>query len=153
MKKLFVYSILCVLTISVYAQPSAGGKKVLSLEDAILRQFSELRPKSLSGLKWVKETGQISYFNDQRDEIIVSLPNTRKPDTRIELFRVNESLNLAMKRFPAINWLNANTFYFQHKNAFYKYDLSARKGDMLLSFSERATATDYNEVANHLAYT
>ncbi|MEM9919997.1 MAG: DPP IV N-terminal domain-containing protein, partial [Bacteroidota bacterium] len=45
------------------------------------------------------------------------------------------------------------TFYFQHKNAFYKYDLSARKGDMLLSFSERATATDYNEVANHLAYT
>ncbi|MEO1627832.1 MAG: DPP IV N-terminal domain-containing protein, partial [Bacteroidota bacterium] len=153
MKKLFLFFSFCVLAISVYAQPTTSGKKELTLEDAILRRFSDLYPDRLMGLQWVKGTGQISYFSPKRDQLIISLPNTRKPDIRVELFQLNESLDLALKAFPSVSWLDANTFYLSYKGAYYKYDLSARKGERLLSHPENAANKDYHASANALAYT
>ena len=154
MKKVICFIYLLSITLSVYAQNTASqAKKKLTLEDAIVKRFSTFYPKRPIDLKWVSGTEQISYQSENRDELILHLPNTRRPDISLKLFQLNESLELAMRAMPIITWINANSFYFRHQGAYYVYNLDTRKGSTLLSFPNDAQNLDFHAESKRLVYT
>ena len=139
------------LCISYYG--SAQKLENLSLEDAVLQRFAKLRPQGLTDAQWVTGSQQLSYLLEDRQLLLMTWPGTKRADIRLELREVNENLDIDMKAFPRLSWLNPNVFYFHYKNAYYQFDMKNRKGEKVLSHPEGIVNLDYHGESKHLAYT
>ena len=68
---------------------TAFGQKELTLEQAVLRQGTEFRPKTLPGFSWLPGTDEYSFVSND-SLIIVNVTDSKK--TFVTLSEVNEAL-------------------------------------------------------------
>lgn len=159
MKKLvslFSFSLLIFLSLSSKAQD-----KLLSVEDAVLKQRTTLSPDRLSQLQWIPNVYKFSFVGKKlgKDILIVQDAQTLKQDSILSLFDFNlawrnfMSNEKDMTRFPFITWENATEFRFFYSNAYYKLNIQTNKVSLLAKAPANAEDLDYDATSQKLAYT
>jgi dipeptidyl-peptidase-4 len=145
------YILLFLLTLvlqSVSAQP-----KTLTLEDAILKQFSELAPERLNNPQWIPGEPSLAYLSPEGDALIRRGVRQDVIGNIATVAEFKKVLNLDLRRIPNYSWLDKSRFYFQNGNAYYQWDISNQKGEKIADIPEGVANTDLQANARLLAYT
>lgn len=97
-----------------------------------------LRQKNISGLSWRGVTNFFTYV-DNNCLIQKSAASPDKADTLVTLAELNGAMNsrrgAGLQRFPFVNWLDDNRFYFISGSGVYLYDLTARSAEKVNEYS------------------
>ena len=154
---------ICVLFLFIsFVQTAFAQSKLLSMEDAILRQRTTLAPAKLQQLMWVKGSGNFSYVdtNDNSDILIIGQAESHKQARKIgaTLSQINDALEhehfAALKTFPEIQWKSASQFTFEGQQKLFAFDINS-KSISVESNRELEEGAENTDVAtnNYVAYT
>ncbi len=159
MKKYFFipYLILC-WSLSVHAQT-----KLLSMEDAFIRQKTTLAPSKLKQLMWVKGSNNYSYV-DTKDSIDILILGNGESDkkplkTLTTIVEINDALGKSklksLKTFPQIQWKNVDQFTFETEKKLLAYDLKSKiiSIESTRDFGENTENIDVAGKTNYVAFT
>ena len=126
----------------------------LSLEDAVLKRWTSLKPENLKDLKWNNEE---DFFSYQKSDTIIYICNyTNELLDSISLADLNKSFKGEdrMLKVPSISWISRHTFRFRNNNKFYLYNNERGfQSKSVFSVKEKATSIDFNNQNNKYAYT
>lgn len=126
--------------------------QTLSIEEAVTGRNGELYPDRPQGLKWVKDKDYFSII--EGDSILYVKDRRGKIKETITLNILNESFESSnLNSFPNPNWISSNSFWFQHKNAFYTYEMGDARVKLAAKCAGEANNTDYHPGSQKVAYT
>ncbi len=129
MKKIVHTTCLLLFCFTVLAQ-----NKMLTVEDAVLKQRTSLAPERLSQLMWIPNSHNFVYVakRNGKECIVKQNADTQKRDTifTIEDFKtVFASAGTETKmpeRFPFFTWIDEQTFRFFYNNGWYTINTESR---------------------------
>lgn len=150
-----------VLVIFLISRPLSAQEKMLTVEDAVLKQRSVLAPDRLSQLQWIPNTSKFAYVGKKegKEVLIVQDAEGLKRDTVLNMFDFNiawrntMATEKDMNRFPFLTFQDANSFRFYYKNAYYLFKLNPLKVTLLAKAPENAEDLDFDPTSQKLAYT
>jgi dipeptidyl-peptidase-4 len=159
MKKIFYSACLMFgLILSCKAQT-----KMLTMEDAIIRQKTSLAPAKLRQLMWVKGTADFSYVDTLNSADALMLRNAESSKQQAKaialLSEINNQLGQihinSLKQFPVTQWKNSNQFTFETDKKLLAYDLKTKTLTVEASrdFGTDAENVDVADKTNYVAYT
>lgn len=138
----------------------SAQQKLLSVEDAVLKQRSTLAPERLSQLQWIPTSNLFSYVGkkDGKDILIVQDALSLKRDSILGM----DDFAVALKNllpneksvtwFPSITWINPLAFRFFYDNGYYFFNLNSKKINLLAKAPKDAENLDFEPITNKLAY-
>lgn len=141
------------LLFSVHAQD-----KPLTIEDAVLRQFTTYAPTDVKQLNWVPGSESFSYVKTIDEEVL--LLGGDADDKKRKIFARLDELNEALKaigakerkRFPPHRWTSGSTLRFRIGTEFFLYDIQTKKAARVNSYDKDAENIDLN-LQHGVAYT
>ncbi len=158
MLKKFVFCITFFTSAQIIAQT-----KLLTMEEAIIKQKTTLAPAKLKQLQWVKGTNSFSYVetNDSTDVLQIGNAESAKPAIKSALMlkELNGALGKSnlkyLKQFPQIQWRNSNQFTFEAEKKLLAYDLKTKAitVESTRNFGEDAENMDVADKTNYVAFT
>lgn len=152
MKKIFLLlTLMFVILGSINSQNKEYAE--LTLEDAMLKRFTDFYPDYISGLQWVGDSDNIVKKGDASKSLLINNIKSNNWDTLIKVSELNESLGLEMERFPGISWSGNDRFLFSNGHDFYYYNLKERKGDKLTRFPLKGDSKDLMKKTGNIAFT
>lgn len=117
MKRFFTTFLVITLVFTVF------GQKELTLEQAVLRQGTEFRPKTLPGFRWLPGTDEYSYVSN--DSLIIVNVTDSKKNRAVTLLEVNEALKangLQPLKWLSTAWVDGKQLRFLTGNYFVLYN-------------------------------
>lgn len=158
MKKLFLASI--ILSFLFISKLSAQDR-LLTLEEAVLKQKTSLAPKKLSQLQWIKGTSKYVYIDDDQFLVVgdITKPNeavvkefSRKEINQILASNKQDTVN----SFPSIKSIDVDKI--QLKSAKGIIEINRKKADtndfvLDPTLPEKASNQDANNDKSYIAYT
>lgn len=156
MRRIIRFFILFFSTTTVFAQT-----KLLTLEEAIIKQKTTLAPAKLRQLQWIKGNDQFYYVDkkDNTDVLIVQGATDKEPSMQLSLVELNEAMtrsNLkALKAFPIISWIDKNKMRFDWDKQTIRYEFKSKLAivESTSALNETAENMDKADKTNYLAYT
>ncbi len=127
------------------------SKQELTLEDAILKRFSDLYPEGISGLNWYGD--QLIKFSDDKKSVITYALGKEKQETIISLSDINNALDKEWKGLPRLIWGEGSIVTFQKDNNYYSYDIKTKKAQQILSYPKEAQNISFCKKSKILVYT
>ncbi len=144
-KFFFILSLFVGINSSFFAQE----KKKISVETAVMQQYGDLYPESISQLQWMGDT---DYYTYVKDDQLIRGNATKKEKVLLSLQTLNAKGGFDLKSFPRIVWDSDSKFRFKNGDAYYTFDIKSKKGQEILSFGKETVSRDYHAQSNHLAY-
>jgi dipeptidyl-peptidase-4 len=149
--------LLLVLLIPMMA---TAQQKMLTVEDAVMKQRSTLGPARLMGLAWVPQSSRFTYIakKDGKDCVVMQDAATLKRDTVLTLDQFNDIRGKAevklkpMERLPMLSWINETSFRFNIKQNLFVADIKTGKVDVFCYLPEGAENTDIETNTGKVAY-
>lgn len=137
---------------------SAQQKSALTLHQAVLGSYGDLRPETLRSFQWIPQGSAYAYKVGQGDAerlVVKDLENYSHREVTLSMLNngVKSQGFLAMRFFPAVEWLSNNEFIFDYYRKVFVYNLNTQEVRLLMMYDDRATNTDFNNSQGHLAYT
>jgi dipeptidyl-peptidase-4 len=131
----------------------ALAQQKLTIEEAVTGQFRQFAPTSIQQLQWVPGADLYSYVKDET--LNIGAIKQGAPDKKIlALTELNTLLgNGDLKRFPAIQWLSVERFYFEDKNAFWEVDMKQKKAQKVSYYPAEGANADFHSKSRRTAYT
>lgn len=132
MKKITLFGFLLI----AFFQTGIAQEKLLTMEEAVVKQRSTLAPSKLSQLMWVKNTDSYSYVNPgETQELFICNASDGKVTQAVSLAMLNEEVKkmdlTPFKNFPLLKWKNEKQFSFEafkeEKHLFLVYDIKTKK--------------------------
>jgi dipeptidyl-peptidase-4 len=150
------------ITFFVSAQIIAQTK-LLTMEDAFLRQKTTLAPAKIKQLMWVPQSNNYSYVDTLGgiESLLIANGESAKQPVKlvISLNELNTQLGQqklkSLPVFPLIKWKNSSQFLFETEKKLMLYDL---KTALLMLYATRdfgveAENADVSEKTDYVAYT
>ncbi|HHH54618.1 MAG TPA: S9 family peptidase [Bacteroidetes bacterium] len=154
MKKIFLLIFLSFLIFgSLFSQNEA--KKDLTLEDAVLKRFSDYYPEYISGLQWKGNSNVLVKKSDDMLALLqmsVESKNTNW-DTLIKASEINSSLGIELKYFPRIDWQKDSCIVFRNGYDYFKYNIYKKKGKKFTRVPLEGSNNDLCKKTGNIAYT
>ncbi len=124
-------------------------QKELTLEDAILKQYSKFYPERLWKLQWIPETETYSFIERRGNSQTLVVHDVAKDVSR-DLFTTEELSTLLksetpIRVFPIISWLNANSFRFSIGSKYYRVNIAESKAEIKFTLPEKASEITFND--------
>ena len=120
----------------------------LTLNDAILKRWTDFYPENLSNLEWQKSQDFYSYKKNNC-LLIFNEKNNLIDEVCIGELNIDD-----LTEFPDIKWVTNHSFKFEYKNQIYLFNTKrGRKPVLYLDYDVKAANKDYNFKRNLLAYT
>lgn len=151
------------LIISAFTQITIAQTKLLTMDDAIIKQKTTLAPAKLKQLIWVKGENSYSYVDtkDSIDFLILGkAESANKPlKTLVSMVEINDGLgNLrfkSLKTFPQIQWKTEDIFTFEAEKNLFAYDLRSKllTKESTRDFGDNAENIDVANKTNYVAFT
>ena len=148
MKKIIFILFVASIT-TVFAQE----KKKLSLEDAVLKQYSEFAPQSLKDVKWITNTSSISYQSDDMQVLKTQSVNDKSAKDLITLVELNKLLNIELKHFYGLKWVDSESFIINNEHDYYLFNSTNKTGSKIATLPEGSENIDVHLTSNKIAYT
>ncbi len=114
------YAVL-LLVIPFIAQAQKQEKKALTMQQAVIGLYTDLKVANLSQLQFCGSSDQYAYTRKKDDTYVLfqANPTDHKPTVFMDLLDLNAMLSSKgeqeAKRLPRIQWIDASSFYF-HKD-------------------------------------
>ena len=136
-------------------------EKMLSIEDAVLKQRTTLAPEKLNQLQWIPGTEKFVYIGKQNGlEVMISqdaLHQVNDSFLSIQTFNFAwknlESKAKELSKFPLFTFTSNNTFRFQINNGFYQFNITQNTCELLAKAPADAENLDFEPLSQNLAYT
>jgi len=130
----------------------AFAQQELTLEDAILKRFSELGPERLSGLLWIPDSEQYCYIKEDVLEIYEA--GEAAASSTISYSDINnESEGIVnLESFPRIQWLSNSTFAFNDQQKRYAYNTTSKAVNLLFTYPNESDHLKLNDQNTQCAY-
>lgn len=125
--------------------------KELTLEDAVMQQYRNFYPTSLTMFQWIPNTSNYSYLDNYRALMKASVKNTEAKEV-ISIDDLNAKLGSELFWFSGLEWKNDNEFWLNDGQHFYRYNVSSGEGKLIHDV-EAVENTLFNKVTENLAYT
>ncbi len=152
MKRIFLLVYL-LINCGVFLSLEAQTKK-LSMEDAILGQWRQFYPESLSQLSWRGDLSEYTYVKE--NEILFAKPGD-EPKVLLSLEELNAGIEAneikALRRIPHFSWQSKNVMEFNQQGALIHYDFVAKKILLNLKVNSKAENQDFCDASSAVAYT
>lgn len=148
-----IYKSFCVFVLFILVGNTAvvAQSKELTLEDAVLKQWSTFNPKNIPDLQWIPQTAFMSLFEDANS---LSKMDVQQNKTSIAtVAELNKALDLDLKRMPFPEWQSSDEFYFPYNNSYYSYNVALKKGEKLLTHAPEAENIDLHAASKQAAFT
>jgi dipeptidyl-peptidase-4 len=131
----------------------AFGQQTLTLRDAVLKAGTDLAPERIRGLQWITGTGNYSFVKDSM--LMVGSSGKAMDRPLLSLGTLNKALpaDQQLRSIPALTWIDAHSFRFQHKGRLLRYDLASNGLSTILTLPEEAANEDIEPTSLHVAYT
>ncbi|MBL0330668.1 MAG: S9 family peptidase [Bacteroidetes bacterium] len=158
MKKITLF----VFLLAVFFQTSIAQEKLLTMEEAVVKQRSTLAPSRLSQLMWVKNTDSYSYVNPgEVQELFICNASDGKVTQAVSLAILNEEVKkidlTPFKNFPLLKWKNEKQFSFEafkeEKHLFLVYDIKTKKIINEGTIESTAVGIDVADKTRFIAFT
>lgn len=146
MKNLLISSLFLIMGLSALTQ------QTLTLEEAVLGQFRQFAPDRIAQLSWLPGTD--NYVFVRNDSLVIGTVKGKemKSITREELNGLVKP-EKELKNFPAIQWINSTSFFFEHDNVFWRIDMKNRRLTGTTLKPTDAELTEYHPETGGLAFT
>lgn len=151
------------LLIAAFLMPlwASAQQKMLTVEDAVLKQRSTLGPARLANLAWVPGSNKFVFTakKNGKDCFVMQDAVSLKTDTVLTLELFNEFGKKSIpafetvERFPMINWLSETTFRYQIKNGIFIGNTQTNNVQVVVYLPENAQHTEVEPVSGKVAYT
>jgi dipeptidyl-peptidase-4 len=157
MKKIILFA----LGYFVCGQFSIAQTKLLTMEEAIVKQRTTLAPARLKQLMWIKGTDKFSYV-DKKDSIEVLMQGNAQNNLQKVIASLKElddaliKLNfLRLKTFPTLQWINSDQFTFETEQKLLQYNVSSKTATILSDrdFGDDAENIDAADKTGYVAFT
>lgn len=153
-------STLIIFIIIAFVQITIAQTKLLTMDDAIVKQKTTLAPEKLKQLMWVKGTNNYSFV-DRQDNLFLLAGYTKKSTgiSSVTLKALNDALgNLRFKSletFPQIQWKTSDVFTFEAEKNLFAYDLRSKllTKESTRDFGDNAENIDVANKTNYVAFT
>lgn len=138
-------------SVSLLSILSFGQTKKLTMDDAVLGLYTNLKVDNLAQLQWIPnkdafaESIKTPYGNAL---IMTSLPEL-KTDT---ILRPADLGKVSPESVPMMTWINQNEAYFQKGNTLYVFDFMAQKTNWLFELPENVDYQEIEPVTKNIAY-
>lgn len=157
MKNIF----LAVSVLFISVQNISAQTKMLTMEEAVVKQRTTLAPARLKQMAWIKNSNSYFYVDNIKSEdvLVVGSPDMNVLIDVVTFSQLNEALSAAsvkpLKAFPTIQWRDQNNFTFEADKKLLVYDVKAKKVSALskTDFSEEAENMDMADKTGNVAYT
>lgn len=156
----FMKNIFLALLIFLFSSHCFSQSKVLTLEDAVLKQRTTLGPKKLNQLMFIPGTNKVSYLEAQNDtDALVAVSVDKGVKSRIcSSYQINAAVVAnggdSIKTFPTIKWKNATNFTFAQKEKIWQYNITENKPTLIANIAVPAEAENNDAYDNeHIAFT
>lgn len=156
MRLKFIPFFLCLLCIS-FTVPAQ--QKILTLEEAVLKQYTSLRPRGLSQLQWLPGSEHYVYANNAGDQPGFMKAHAAKAGESA-LFSLSALSNAmekasleAVPRLPYVRQFKKDAAIFYSKRKLIRYAWDTDKIEMLNMYPEEAEHLDLSKQSYHIAYT
>lgn len=154
MKRTLLY-LLC-LPLLIQAQ-----NKLLTVEDAVLKQRTALAPDRLMQLQFLPGTHQYAWVTKQNGKEVLMRTDAdqMKTDTVIRIAAFKELMNGTgvdvelPERFPFITWINGESFRFMYSNVFFQCNPFTRSMQVLNRIPKEATGVETDTLSKRMAFT
>lgn len=133
---------------------SLSAQKILTLEDAVIGQYTQLAPERLRDLQWIPGTHSWSSLSPDGEEILQGGINKDSNRVIMDLDSLNRQLNNKdqIERFPDITWHDNRIFSFFHKNKLYRVHLEDGL-QSVLALTKGADNPDLHPASGNVAFT
>lgn len=132
----------------------AQEKKDITLKDAVIGRWTNLRPDYLSQLQWIPTTDNYSYIKRDKEQVLVSQSiNGSNAKNIVSLTEINRLSGLKLKHFPNITWVTGKRFVFFNKQVFFSFDTQSKHLQKVAHLKENATNVDAHYPTNKVAFT
>lgn len=108
--------------------------KLLTMEEAVVKQRTSLAPAKMKQLMWVKNSNYFSYVDIEGDAsyLVIKDPNTNKEIKRVTILQLSnamltQKMELNQQGFPTIQWKNEKQFTFESNKKILCYDIRSQK--------------------------
>ncbi len=122
--------------------------KKLTMRDAVIGQFTNLAPKRIKNLQWVKGRKAFSYVDpdDQGGQLVIQYRDSAQTREVLKLERIRKSHEelASLARFPSITWASENSFVFKQGDTYYEYNLMDKVSFHILKLKPGAANVDFN---------
>ena len=153
LKKILFLTIL-LLNLTLFA-----GQNLLTMKQAILGNYKELKTKTLPQLQWIADTENFCYVDSLEQQFGLITVNAKSLEKHLLLSL--DSLNTLMtkahqqvlKKFPYISWLNANAFRFREGQKFFVCHLDSPSIELVNQIPKEAKNVSWHPELNYVAYT
>ena len=125
-----------------------GQKKELTLEDAVLKQYSKFHPERLWMLQWIPNTDSYSFIKMEGKSQTLVVHNVENEESK-DLFSLEQLSELIkpeipLRVLPQISWINANSFSASIDNEYYKINITEPKAELKFSIPQEASEITFN---------
>lgn len=140
------------LLLLLFSNALTAQKKELTLDDAVLRARNVLSAKRLSQISFLPNSDY--YVFTYNDKLVRTNAISQIVDT-IDVFNIikNQSKDVNIPRYPLMNWITQNEFYFVADNAIYTFNIASLALKKRNSFQEEAEDIDIHPQTLNTAYT
>jgi len=124
----------------------------MSLEDAVIGQWTKFRPESVRGFSWVKNKD--AYSTVYGDSIIIqALDTSNNQYISLKDIKNAHSELGELKRIPFPQWTNYNTFIFRKDSVYYEYNTEEKRAYHLFVVPREGSNIDFCDQNYMAAYT
>ena len=150
-----------ILLFIALTQISIAQNKMLTMEEAIIKQKNTLNPSNLKQLMWMKSTNKYSYIktNNDVEVLVIGEAEGGKLKEGITLTQLNAAITenklREVKNFPAIVWENEKEFSFSNSKQRVAFNIESKKIKTLRSeeYGTDAENMDISDVSKNVAFT
>lgn len=145
------------LAFFVFQLASAQEKK-LSMEQAVMGLYTDLRVENLKQLSWLPETDRYVHVstNDADEAILESGLPGKTGEEILSIGSLSSALGLegdeALKSFPSLSWIDSETFHFWRKDQLWSYNLKEKAATMIIKLPAEREHLDYHAESNRAVY-
>ncbi|WP_456408535.1 DPP IV N-terminal domain-containing protein [Caldithrix abyssi] len=143
----------------LFASTLFAGEKTLTIKEAILGNYQNLKIENLEQLQWISDTENFCYVDslNQQYGLIKVSARTQQRLMLLTLDSLNALMNRAnqtpLKKFPRIAWQNAQRFRFRSGQKFFVCDLTKPAVQLINEVPEQAQNVELHPKLNYVAYT
>lgn len=133
------------------------GQKSLTLEEAVLGQYTTFYPETYRGVAWMTNEDAFTRIKkENKKESLVKVNAASGAETTLltlDQLKTSHHDLTSLNSIPSITWKTANTFTFSYSNAYYEYDLGTNKAVNWATLDPSAENADVHDKTGNVAYT
>lgn len=158
-QNLFFFScLLFALSGQISNQAFAQPNSALTLHEAVLGSYSDLRAQALNSFQWLPSGSVYAHkvgMGHAERLIVKDLENLSHREVTLSMLNngVKREGYPAMRFFPSVEWITNNELVFDYDRKVFVYNLNTQEARLLMMYDDVAANTDFNLSQGHLAYT